>query len=170
MLQRGSRDQIGTNGPVTKLQLQLRALGLPAGDIDGIFGRKTEEAVRQFQARRGIKVDGIVGPETTRELTAVEEALAANQAVQGFVIDPAFTKQFLALRAQMVPSTTGGAMATAQDTASKAVTKAKELAQDKRVWLVAGVGAALLIGLLAFRRTTSAFAAFEDATGLDIQE
>ena len=32
--------------------------------VDGIFGRITEEAVRAFQRRNGLKADGIVGNET----------------------------------------------------------------------------------------------------------
>lgn len=31
---------------------------------DGIFGRLTEEAVKEFQFKHGLKVDGIVGPAT----------------------------------------------------------------------------------------------------------
>jgi peptidoglycan hydrolase-like protein with peptidoglycan-binding domain len=36
--------------------------------IDGIFGDKTNSAVRQFQETVGLVVDGIVGPNTWREL------------------------------------------------------------------------------------------------------
>ena len=36
--------------------------------IDGIFGDKTDAAARQFQETAGLTVDGIVGPNTWREL------------------------------------------------------------------------------------------------------
>ena len=39
--------------------------------IDGIFGLKTYAAVRDFQSKNGLVVDGIVGPKT---LTALEKA------------------------------------------------------------------------------------------------
>ena len=41
-----------------------REIGMPAADQDGIFGPKTERAVRAFQQKAGIQVDGIVGQQT----------------------------------------------------------------------------------------------------------
>ena len=32
--------------------------------VDGVFGKKTEEAVKDFQQKNGLKADGIVGPKT----------------------------------------------------------------------------------------------------------
>ncbi len=46
------------------IQLQ-RALGITS---DGIFGPKTQAAVRAFQQSKGLQVDGIVGPRTTAAL------------------------------------------------------------------------------------------------------
>lgn len=54
---------------VRELQKLLNA----AGDniaVDGSFGRKTEEAVKVFQSRAGLKVDGIAGPATIKALMA----------------------------------------------------------------------------------------------------
>jgi hypothetical protein len=42
-----------------------RALGIPAS---GVFDQRTEAAVRSFQRRRGLLVDGIVGPQTSGAL------------------------------------------------------------------------------------------------------
>ncbi len=57
---------------VTKLQQQLITLGyLPAGEADGKFGAKTQQAVRKFQKDQGIKVDGIAGTQTFVRLNEV---------------------------------------------------------------------------------------------------
>jgi peptidoglycan hydrolase-like protein with peptidoglycan-binding domain len=36
--------------------------------VDGIFGPKTERKVREFQIRRGLACDGIIGPATLKAL------------------------------------------------------------------------------------------------------
>jgi N-acetylmuramoyl-L-alanine amidase len=53
---------------VADVQARLRALGYRLHDEDGFFGRDTETAVRAFQQRRGILVDGVVGAHTWAEL------------------------------------------------------------------------------------------------------
>ena len=57
--------RIGSTGEDVKyLQESLIKLGYSPGPIDGIFGPKTETAVRSFQIARGLVVDGIVGNNT----------------------------------------------------------------------------------------------------------
>lgn len=49
---------------VKRLQQRLRDLGLFSGQIDGIFGEQTIEAVKTLQQRNNLTVDGIVGAKT----------------------------------------------------------------------------------------------------------
>lgn len=56
--------------PVCALQRTLNSSGFgrPRLKVDGLFGGATEHAVRWFQGFNQLKVDGIVGPKTWREL------------------------------------------------------------------------------------------------------
>lgn len=63
ILKRGSKGD-----EVKRLQAALNATGLYALDIDGDFGKLTEAAVRDFQSRRNLIIDGICGPQTYAEL------------------------------------------------------------------------------------------------------
>jgi N-acetylmuramoyl-L-alanine amidase len=47
---------------VRSLQRKLNALGFDAGREDGLHGRQTDHAVREFQRNVGEEPDGIVGP------------------------------------------------------------------------------------------------------------
>lgn len=54
--------KLGSTDPAVKdLQEALKALGHDPGPADGVFGTKTEDAVKAFQQAREIPVDGIVG-------------------------------------------------------------------------------------------------------------
>jgi len=54
---------------VQQVQDQLNyKLGISLA-VDGRFGRATEAAVRDFQASVGLRVDGLVGPQTWVALT-----------------------------------------------------------------------------------------------------
>lgn len=53
---------------VRELQQQLTARGYSPGAADGIFGNRTDAAVRAFQQANGLAVDGIVGPRTMAAL------------------------------------------------------------------------------------------------------
>lgn len=49
---------------VSTLQRQLQEHGYYEADVDGLFGRYTDQCVRLFQGAKLIEVDGIVGPIT----------------------------------------------------------------------------------------------------------
>lgn len=78
--------KVGSRGEeVKKLQENLNRLGFNCGAADGIFGPKTEAAVKAFQQRYGLAVDGIVGPATRakiEELLKKAEEQANIQALQ----------------------------------------------------------------------------------------
>jgi len=53
---------------VFALQDRLTELGYDAGRPDGMFGARTEKALRSFQRDYGLVIDGICGPATVRAL------------------------------------------------------------------------------------------------------
>ena len=53
---------------VKRLQEILKAYGFNCGNIDGIFGDKTYNAVVAFQKSRGLAIDGVVGYNTWKAL------------------------------------------------------------------------------------------------------
>ena len=61
--QRGSRGE-----EVRQIQTALQNRGYDPGSVDGIYGERTEAAVRRFQADQGLAVDGIAGPDTLAAL------------------------------------------------------------------------------------------------------
>lgn len=66
--------RLGSRGSdVIRLQTALNALGYDCGAADGIFGVKTEAAVRRFQRAQQLAVDGVAGRMTW---TAIEWAFA----------------------------------------------------------------------------------------------
>jgi peptidoglycan hydrolase-like protein with peptidoglycan-binding domain len=62
-----------TGQPVKDFQQGLKDLGYDPGPVDGVFGTKTENAVKQFQSDKGITADGIVGPITWLNLDEAAE-------------------------------------------------------------------------------------------------
>lgn len=56
---------------VRDLQVMLQAAGFDPGQPDGIFGQRTEQAVRAAQKELGLVVDGVAGPKTFEKLKEV---------------------------------------------------------------------------------------------------
>ncbi|NLE26350.1 MAG: spore cortex-lytic enzyme [Clostridiaceae bacterium] len=59
----------GSSGrEVTEIQKRLKAWGYYRGAVDGKYGYQTYQAVRYFQSKNGLKVDGIAGKATLAAL------------------------------------------------------------------------------------------------------
>ncbi len=70
----------GSQGSAVKqLQAHLQRLSYDPGPIDGQFGPRTDQAVRQFQRTTGLPVDGVVGATTWAQLQ--REAVSTNKAL-----------------------------------------------------------------------------------------
>lgn len=64
----------GSSGSnVKKLQQELNKNGYKL-DVDGKFGSKTQAAVRDYQSKNGLSVDGIVGTNTWGKLSSMKTA------------------------------------------------------------------------------------------------
>jgi peptidoglycan hydrolase-like protein with peptidoglycan-binding domain len=66
---------------VAWLQGWLNQLMQPRLTVDGQIGRQAQAAVRAFQARQSLPVDGVVGPRTERALIAVGQVTSQRQAL-----------------------------------------------------------------------------------------
>ena len=59
----------GSRGDTVKtIQKKLKNWGYYTGSVDGIYGAKTKEAVRYFQRKNGLTVDGVAGNKTLAAL------------------------------------------------------------------------------------------------------
>jgi peptidoglycan hydrolase-like protein with peptidoglycan-binding domain len=65
--------QLENGGEGRQVRILQHALGVA---VDGVFGSRTEAAVRAFQASHGLQVDGIVGPQTSAALAGGAPAVA----------------------------------------------------------------------------------------------
>ena len=57
-----------TSSQTRTVQTKLKRWGYYTGTVDGIYGNLTRKAVRYFQSKNGLAVDGIVGPKTAAAL------------------------------------------------------------------------------------------------------
>ena len=71
----------GDEGPrIGLIQFKLVVLGyLPAGGDTAVFDSATNSAVLAFQGDYGLIVDGIIGPETERAISAAAESINPEQ-------------------------------------------------------------------------------------------
>lgn len=58
----------GSGEDAANLQRMLKLKGFDPGEIDGVFGPKTEAALKALQTAAGIEADGIYGPKSEAAL------------------------------------------------------------------------------------------------------
>ena len=93
----------GSSGKAVKeLQTALNAHGYSL-DVDGQFGSKTQAAVRDYQQKNGLRLDGIAGDETWGSLMAAPSA-AAGTAVYVPSVSSATAAQLRKLEQGYTPS------------------------------------------------------------------
>lgn len=56
--------QGSTGGEVKEIQRRLKEWGYYSGQVDGIYGKATAEAVKYFQQKNGLNADGVAGMAT----------------------------------------------------------------------------------------------------------
>ncbi len=71
--QRGS-----TGSTVRQIQTKLKNWGYYSGAVDGVYGSATEAAVKAFQRKNGLTVDGKAGPQTLKAMGITSGAAANN--------------------------------------------------------------------------------------------
>lgn len=57
-----------TGSEVRNIQSRLKSWGYYSYTVDGIYGSRTEKAVRWFQSKHGLVIDGICGPATLAKI------------------------------------------------------------------------------------------------------
>lgn len=102
--------KLGDGNPEVRiLQERLTSLGYDVGNIDGTFGRNTEQAVRAIQAANGLEPDGIVGDGTWNVLRSTNMAVSrgiGNSADVGRIL--LTSKRFLGVPYQWGGTTPNG--------------------------------------------------------------
>jgi hypothetical protein len=127
---------------VAALQVALKLRGAHQGAIDGLLGPETRAAVRRFQRREGLVVDGVAGPATLRALGPfARHRLGSRPLRAGMVGWDAAALQFLLVRCELQVGAIDGDFG--------ARTTAAVIRYQRRARLPAdGVAGALTLGAL----------------------
>ncbi len=68
-----------TGDDVATLQRRLLDMGFDCGRVDGVFGRQTEAALKEFQRNVGLRADGTCGPATFRALNRLTRTVVGGR-------------------------------------------------------------------------------------------
>ncbi len=74
--------EIAYSVEIENAQKKLKDLNLYNGQIDGINGIATKNAIKEFQNKAGLTVDGVLGPITSKALDRGEDAYISNTTIQ----------------------------------------------------------------------------------------
>jgi N-acetylmuramoyl-L-alanine amidase len=111
--------QGSSGGEVKELQRRLKMWGYYFGDVDGIYGSKTVEAVKYFQSKNGLTVDGIAGRATFAALgmndsVKVLDNQASNSGTNNATSNSTYTNSDLYLLAKVIYAEARGESYTGQ--------------------------------------------------------
>ena len=70
-------EPVRTRGHMKEVQICLQNAGFYKGKIDGVKGKSTKKAIKEFQKANGLKADGKVGPKTWELLSKYAAAGAS---------------------------------------------------------------------------------------------
>lgn len=72
----------GSRGEEVKtIQTKLKRWGYYSGSVDGIYGSQTLSAVKWFQSKNGLQVDGIAGPKTLEAMGIFSSSSSSSSSV-----------------------------------------------------------------------------------------
>jgi hypothetical protein len=87
------RLKLGSRGNEVRLiQIFLKNIGYNIKSTDGVFSLETERAVKQYQFKKNLKVDGIVGSKTVESF--IKEGFVLSEE-RGAAVSPSLTKEFI---------------------------------------------------------------------------
>ena len=67
---------------VRRVQLELKAVGSDSGEVDGIYGKDTETALKDFQEKQGLQMSGKITGETWSKLMGEEPPRILDRCLQ----------------------------------------------------------------------------------------
>jgi LysM repeat protein len=119
------------NPQIAGLQIVLRKHGLYRGPIDGIQGRQTRHAIRVFQRRHRLTVDGLAGPRTRAALGPLGRPLFGTRVIRrGMSGYDVAVLQFLLRRHGLRPGRLDGRFGTRTARAVRGFQRRARLAPD----------------------------------------
>jgi lysozyme family protein len=121
-----------TNPQLPGLQVALREHGFYRGEIDGIAGPLTAQAVRAFQRKARITVDGIAGPQTRRALGKLGRPLWGKRKVlaRGMIGWDVSVLEFFLARRKLQPGVVDGRFTDRTAAAVRRLQRKRNLAVD----------------------------------------